>query len=129
MTPRYPAPRRARRQLAAALAAGIFGVTAAFATAPAKADPLPGNCVQQYWLYGLRGTTRTICDGPMAADGSWQRAREFYGPAFWSPGYCSYYYCSLGYPVAAFDKVDVYRVTPDTVLPDEPGYVGIGAIA
>lgn len=95
------------------------------AAGPARAD-VPG-CVQQYWLYGLRGTTRTICDGPVRADGSWTRARSFYAPSYWAPVNCySTRYstsCTGGYPVAEFNKEDVYTVTDATVLPDEPGWI------
>ena len=106
------------------LAAIIIGCQ--IGTAIAKADPEPG-CVQQYWLYGGlfgRGTTRTICDGPIQADGSWRRGRNFYDGERYVPSYCSRYSCTGGYWLNEFDKTDFYTVTPETVLPDEPGHIG-----
>lgn len=91
--------------------------------------PLPPNCVQQYWLYGLRGTTRTLCDGPIRADGSWERRRNFYADARYVPVTCSWNRwgggCSGGYTLPVFDTgVESYIVTPATVLNDEPGHLG-----
>lgn len=106
---------------AALTAAGVLVAPTAHAT--------PG-CVSQYWLYGGlfgRGTTRTICDGPIRPDGSWTRAREFYDPARYVPMTCSWGTyggsCTGGYWLNEFDLVDSYVVTPDTVLPDEPGWI------
>lgn len=106
--------------------AALLALAVAAPAAPAHADYDPG-CVNQFWMYGLRGTNRSICDGPIQADGSWMRARSFYSPQYWASGSCSRYYCSLGYWVPEFYKQDLYRVTPETVLPDEPGHIPEGA--
>jgi len=78
----------------------------------------------------LRKGQRTICDGPMAPDGSWLRGRSFNAPAFTADGYSvcyGYGFCTFTMPkqVAAIDQLETYRVTPDTVLGDEPGYLGV----
>ena len=110
----------------AAVVAALLG---AGVTAPV-ASALPPNCTQQFWMIGLRKGQRTICDGPQAADGSWLRGRSFNAPAFIADGYSvcyGYGFCTFTAPkqVAAIDQLETYRVTPDTVLPDEPGYIGI----
>ena len=96
----------------------------------ATAHATPG-CVNQPWLYGGlfgRWTTRTICDSPVRADGSWTRYREFYARESYVPVRCSWSSyggsCYGGYWLPEFDTgVDEYPVTPDTVLPDEPGHI------
>ncbi len=110
------------KRIAAALAA--LGVTAGL-TAPVTQAYEPG-CVEQFWMYGLRGTTRIICDGPIQGDGSWVRARGFFAPERYVPMSCSRYSCTGGYWLDEFDKRDTYIVTPQTVLPDEPGHVAEG---
>jgi hypothetical protein len=110
----------------AALAAALL---AAGVTAPA-ASANTDNCTEQFWMMGLRAAERTICDGPQAADGSWMRTRTFTAPAFTADGYSvcyGYGFCTFTMPkeVAAIDTTETYRVTPDTVLPDEPGYLGV----
>lgn len=97
-----------------------------------RANATPPNCHQQPWLYGGlfgRMTTRTLCDGPIRADGSWLRHRNFYSASYYKPISCSWSYgsgsCSGGYQVAEFDTgVDEYVVTIETVLADEPGHLG-----
>lgn len=122
-----------RRVVAACLVgSGVVLWGWAWAEVPAAhADPLPGNCVQQPWWRGeaFRVVTRTLCDGPILADGSWMRARNFYGAAFYVPVTCSWGSyggsCTGGYWRPVFDTgVERYPVTPDTVLPDEPGHIG-----
>ena len=118
-----------RALVAAALTAGLVSPTA-------HADVPPG-CVSQFWMLGLRATTRIICDGPLNPDGGWMRARAFYAPAYVTNGYSNCYgtgyflNCSYSPPqeVAEFDQRAYYPVTPATVLPDEPGYIGTGAAA
>ena len=113
------------------LTIAIAGVIASLLTAaPAEANTPPPGCVSQYWLYGGlfgRGTTRTICDGPIQADGSWQRGREFFDAPRYIPMTCSWGYyggsCVGGYWLGEFDLVDYYVVTPDSILPDEPGWI------
>lgn len=115
------------KHIAAALAA--LTIAGGVVAAPAQADYNVG-CQKSLFLYGLRMTTRTICDGPIFPDGSWKRLRNFYSPQYWKSGYCGTYYCSPGYWVAEFDRTDgPYPVTPDTVLPDEPGHIDEGAVA
>ncbi|TXH08022.1 MAG: hypothetical protein E6R04_11695 [Spirochaetes bacterium] len=109
----------------AALAAVLVATGIGLAP-PASAAP---GCVQQPWWYGSVGrmTTRTICDGPQQADGSWRRCREFYAAAYIAPGYwISYGWSGSYYPpraVPEFRAVECYPVTPATVLPDEPEWV------
>lgn len=85
------------------------------------------NCVHQPWYRGeiLRWTQRYLCDGPIYADGSWLRARNFYSPEYYVPFTCSRYSCYGGYWVGEYDSgIETYVVTPDTILPDEPGHIG-----
>jgi hypothetical protein len=110
-------------------ALAVFGPLALGTAGPAQAE-VPG-CEHQFWMVGLRATTRVICDGPMQADGSWQRARGFYAPAYVTNSYSTCY--NTGYfvncthtppvEVAAFDQREVYTATAGTVPPDEPGYI------
>ncbi len=50
----------------------------------------PNNCVEQFWMFGLRASTRRICDGPIRPNGSWHRCRLFYAPVYVIPAhtYC-----------------------------------------
>jgi hypothetical protein len=90
----------------------------------AKADP---GCQDDLWIT-LQGTRRAICDGPMQSDGSWQRARVFYTPEHYVPQTTNcygYHYISCntsgGYFVPYHEASrEVYVVTPETKLPDEP---------
>lgn len=110
------------------VAAGLAVVVLAGLTAPVAAAT-PDNCVEQFWRYGLRAATRIICDSPITADGSWTRGRAFTAPGYVADGisvcysavFCTY---TPAREVAALDVRDYYRVTPQTVLPDEPGHVG-----
>lgn len=109
------------------ISAAVVAVLAAGLVAAAPAQAIPPNCQSQYWLYGGlfgRGTQRVLCDGPIQPDGSWLRARAFYA----SPGVvtnCGTYSCySRFLPELNFDNTgETYVVTPDTVLPDEPGHI------
>lgn len=122
------------KQIAAA--AGVAVVTAGLASPTAHAET-PDNCATQFWMLGLRATTRIICDGPISADGSWERGRSFYAPAYVTSGYSNCYggayYSSCSYTppreVAEFDQREFYTVTAATVLADEPGHLGAGAVA
>lgn len=77
---------------------------------------------------------RTLCDGPVAADGSWSRERTIWVPAHYSmpictsrssSSYSSYNDCYGGYMVnERLISNETYPVRPDTVLPDEPGHQG-----
>ncbi|WP_396912915.1 hypothetical protein [Mycolicibacterium sp.] len=92
-----------------------------------SAGATPG-CESVPWGF-LGSQVRTLCDGPMMADGSWMRARVIWVPAHQVPFTCSYSRysssCSGGYFVD--DKVvsaEEYPVRPETVLPDEPRWLG-----
>lgn len=113
-----------------------FGwVMAALSVAPARADSLPSNCEVRPW--GFLGLTqiRGICDDPIQADGSWMRHRMIGTPAHYRPATTS---CSGGYylstcytyPGGWVDEQiaddETYPVRPETVLPDEPGHLGVG---
>ncbi|WDE67681.1 transmembrane protein [Mycobacterium phage RitVan] len=100
--------------------------------APAVKADTP-DCLTQFWLIPFQSNTRTICDGPIQPDGSWQRAREFWSPAYTAPARSScsggYRYSSCTYYPERFVPrksagVEVYPVRPETVLPDEPGHIG-----
>jgi hypothetical protein len=102
----------------------ITALVAASLTVPAsaQADYQP-VCTNGFFLYGLRMATRTICDGPIRPDGSWMRARGFYAPGYYKT-WCGSYSCTI-YPIPALDiGPEVYPVTLDTILPDEPGHLG-----
>ena len=106
--------------LGAVLAAAIL-----YAGPNARADG-PG-CVSQFWMYGLRASTRRLCDGPRLPDGSWNRSREFYAPATYVPMTCNWNsyggYCTGGYTLPELSILTIYPVTDQTVLPDEPGWI------
>lgn len=115
-----------------AAAVGLAVAVGLGLTAPV-ASATPENCVEQFWRYGLRSATRIICDSPITADGSWTRGRGFFAPAYTTDGYSVCYsevFCTYTPPrvVAELDVRDYYRVTPETVLPDEPGHVGGSAV-
>jgi hypothetical protein len=125
------------RGVAALVVSGVAAAGLVVAPpAAADSDTEPG-CVSQFWMVGLRATTRIICDGPLNPDGGWMRARAFYAPAYVTDSFTSCYGAGsfvncLTTPsreVPEYDERDYYPVTPTTVLPDEPGYVGTGAIA
>ena len=111
---------------AASHAAALLGAGVIAPAASANSD----NCTEQFWMMGLRAAERTVCDGPLNPDGSWMRTRSFAAPAFTADGYSVCYspvYCTFTMPreVAAIDQIETYRVTADTVLADEPGYLGL----
>lgn len=117
------------RGMVAIMAGGIIGV--GIAVAP-PASALPPGCVSQPWGF-LGSQTRQICDDPIRPDGSWLRRRIIGVPAHYrnASSSCSggtYYSSCTFYPagwVAEYDTDDeTYVVTPDTVLPDEPGHIG-----
>ncbi|MGO8940448.1 MAG: hypothetical protein ACLQLO_26195 [Mycobacterium sp.] len=116
--------------IAIALGAGTL------ALAPtASANQVPGhpNCDVVPW--GFLGLTqkRIICDGPIQPDGSWMRHRWQGVPAHYENPSSS---CSIGsysshctYYEGGWVEDDVrddesYRVTPDTIVPGEPGHLG-----
>lgn len=91
---------------------------------PAAAAPIGQGCVEDFWMWrGLRTATRVICDGPKAADGSWERRRGFFDNEYYVPFSCGTYSCWGGYWVPELSVIESYRVTDGTVLPDEPGWI------
>lgn len=113
-----------KRNLAVAV---MFSAVAGIAWVPqANADVQPG-CQNDRWGF-LGSQTRTICDGPQSLDGSWVRYRIVWIPAHAVPisTSCGTYSCSTsgGYwqDEQVFEKVK-YPVTPDTVVPGEPGWL------
>lgn len=98
----------------------------------APAAALPPNCISQPW--GFLGTqVRQICDGPLLPNGSWMRHRVEGVPAYYAnpSSYCSggAYYSSCSYDPGGYvaerdTDNETYPVTPETVLPDEPGHLG-----
>lgn len=128
-------PRKLRRVFTGTLVAAAITV-GGIATA-AQADATPG-CETVPWGF-LGSKNRTICDGPIQADGSWMRERAIWWKATQVPmtcnswntggygGYSSGYgstTCIGGYMEPAGGTSESYRVTAATVLPDEPGHLG-----
>src|ERR1700761_8943498 len=133
-----------RRSMAAALLPAGFAVPAVGFAAATRADDGPGfggpaqsgpNC--QTEPFGFLGSQRrTLCDGPIAADGSWSRQRTIWAPAHNSTPICTSYggsssyssnytSCSGGYLIPErLISDETYPVRPETVLPDEPGHLG-----
>ncbi|ORV37917.1 hypothetical protein AWC00_22200 [Mycobacterium conspicuum] len=126
--------------MAGALLAAAFAATAAGWAATAHADdsppvPTAGICKTELWGF-LGSQRRTLCDGPIAKDGSWSRQRTIWVPAHFSTPICTSYggsssswashtSCTGGYFVNQHLVSDeTYPVRPDTVLPDEPGHLG-----
>lgn len=108
------------------LTAAAVTVAATMMCAP-SASAAPG-CESVPWGF-LGSQLRTLCDGPMLADGSWMRARVVWVPAHQVPFRCTYSRysssCSGGYFVDdSVISAEEYPVRPETVLPDEPGYLG-----
>jgi hypothetical protein len=161
-------------------------------TSQAQTAPSPGmGCETIHWGF-LGSDRRQICDGPKQADGSWQRTRTIFTPAYVKPLSCdsspnwpfgqfspapgpspnpgpspdpdpspepdvssasfssfssfsshtsnagfstlssrsiasSSLRCFGGYPVPqSTQSQETYVVAPDTVLPDEPGWLPPG---
>jgi hypothetical protein len=123
--------RTARRIVATAASVIAFGATAIGYAGHAQADYAPG-CERIVWGFMMSGY-RTICDGPRHPDGSWDRTRRE-----WTPGgnvpyrvNCGGYSCwSSGgyYRAESTQRFDMYPVTDDTVLPNEPGWLPAGSV-
>jgi hypothetical protein len=127
-----------RRTTTVALLASAITATTLGLAATAHADFVPGPtqagaiCKTERWGF-LGSEQRTLCDGPISADGSWTRERTIWRPASYSPynctsyggSYSSSYSCSGGYliPQRTISN-DTYPVRPETVLHDEPGHLG-----
>lgn len=107
-----------KRGLAAAglVLAGLF-------TAPtANADYVGDGCVADFWMYGLRGSTRIICDSERAADGSWLRRRGFFADSYYR-SFCGTYWCE-GRVIPPLERIDPpYTVTDATIPSGEPGWI------
>ena len=101
-------------------AALVAALTGSLALAPPAQAVEPG-CQQDAFLYGMRWATRLICDDPIQADGSWTRHRGFFAPARYRTS-CYTYSCDT-YQIPELRVIDHYTVTPDIVLPDEPGHI------
>jgi hypothetical protein len=112
------------RLLLAIMAASalILAAIGSFA-GPAHADP---TC--QTDPFGPFGSQRrTLCDGPILNDGSWSRERTIWVPGHeqWPICTSQQSFCPTPYWVKETMISDqTYPVSPDTVLPDEPGHVG-----
>jgi hypothetical protein len=113
---------------------GLMALALGLGMAPAaQADPygVPGlGCETIHWGF-LGSQLRSICDGPVQADGSWMRYRVVWVPAHHVPysTYCGTYSSSSagGYDVG--DNLvarENYVVFPDNVLPGEPGWLPPG---
>jgi hypothetical protein len=127
-----------RRGMAGALLATAITATAVGLAATSQADdgpaaPNAANCTTDPWGF-LGSQRRTLCDGPISSDGSWNRERTVWVPAHYSTptctssggsAYSSHTSCSGGYFVnQRLVSNETYPVRPDTVLPDEPGHLG-----
>jgi hypothetical protein len=109
-----------------AVVSAVAAVTVVAGAPLANADVDPG-CESVPWGF-LGSQTRSICDGPLQADGSWIRFRMIWIPAHNVPirTSCGSYSCTTtgGYfqPEQVYEKVK-YPVTPDTVVGGEPGWL------
>lgn len=96
-----------------------------------EAKALPPNCQAEPWGF-LGSQRRVMCDSEIRPDGSWMRSRTIWTPGHQIPTHTSCYgtysvSCDTwggGWVDDAINSDDTYRVTPDTVLPDEPGHLG-----
>jgi hypothetical protein len=135
-------PRRLRRLLwLVALGAIVAAASLAIVVPKANAEPVSG-CQVDLWGF-LASQRRTICDGPLNPDGSWNRARIVWVPAHNVPfrTYCSggvyYSSCSTsgGYFVPYSEvSSEVYPVNdtdgaPNNHLGDEPPHLVNGTLA
>ena len=111
--------------LAALAVAGLAPV------APANAAYAYG-CERVDWGFLFSGY-RTICDGPMRPDGSWERTRREWTPGGYIPYrvYCGSYSCrSSGgyYREESTQRLETYIVFDYNVLPNEPGWLPPGTV-
>lgn len=83
---------RIRRVAGGAVLAAATALVALGAPAVSHADPGPTaglgmGCETIHWgAFGM--DRRKVCDGPQQPDGTWQRTRTIWTPAFYSPSYC-----------------------------------------
>lgn len=123
-------PRKTRRLAAIVAASVVLAGTAVGAGCAPEAQADPGlGCETIDWGF-LGSQRRTICDGPVKADGNWLRTRIIWTPAHYVPGYCGGYYvlsCRAGYNVGeTLQAKEPYWVNNSNVLPDEPGHLPAG---
>lgn len=120
------------RLLVALAALALIFATPANADVPGIVDP-PGCTTDT--IFGLNPHYRSICDSPLQPNGSWTRTRQL-----WSKQYVGSLCGDYGYMTrtgyvcpdwaprditpAAQGPVETYVVTPDTIPPGEPGYLG-----
>ena len=133
---------RIRRVASGAALAAATALIALGAPAVSHADPGPTagpsmGCETIHWgAFGM--DRRKVCDGPQQPDGTWQRTRTIWTPAFYSPSYCvrSSYSdagdglsdnhiddCGGHWTPESTSNQESYPVAPNTVLPDEPGWL------
>ena len=131
---------RTRRAAHGAVLAATAALIALGAPAVSHADPglTPGpamGCETVHWgAFGME--RRKVCDGPQQPDGTWQRTRTIWTPAFHSSSSCldhyetdsglsenTIYSCNGYWTPESVDNQETYPVAPNTVLPDEPGWL------
>ena len=131
----FTTSRRMRRLAGGVVWSAASALIAMGAPAVGHADPGPTagptmGCEVIHW--GAFGNDRRkVCDGPLQPDGSWQRIRTVFTPERDTPVSCDsnpYHpengsQCHGGYRPEALQSQEAYPVTPDTVLPDEPGWL------
>lgn len=114
------------------VAAGAL-LFAAVALAPQASADLPSG-VDHPWCSTMPTGSfidqqgfKTICDGPLNADGSWMRKRSLWG---WSPRLCTqtgsgifnHRHCiDQDVPIHVYSSEE-YQVMPDAIPFGEPGY-------
>ena len=120
------------RKFAKIVTSAVIAASAILTSPPAGAGPTGEGCVEDFWMWGLRGASRVICDGERQADGSWWRVRGFFDEAYWTrprsvcsggtwSSSCTYYEKEL---VPALEVIDPrYLVTDDTIPGGEPGWI------
>lgn len=104
----------------------------------ADPGPMPGpdmGCETIHWgIFGM--DRRKVCDGPQQPDGTWQRTRTIYTPPAYSSSSCldhydtdsglsenTIYSCDGHWTPESVSNQETYPVAPNTVLPDEPGWL------
>ena len=133
---------RMRRVARGAALAAVAALIPLGAPAVGHADPglTPGpamGCETVHWgIFGM--DRRKVCDGPQQPDGTWQRTRTIWTPAFYSSKSClqSSYSdagdgpsdntivdCDGHWTPESVSNQETYPVAPNTVLPDEPGWL------
>jgi hypothetical protein len=108
-------------------------ISASIAAPSANADDSDMGCEHIRWGF-LGKDVRTICDGPLRPDGSWERGRLISTPAHILPAKTT---CSGTYSVTCtfyekryVDRVEIekvfYTVTDDSIPAGEPGWLASG---